>query len=113
MVMRSARALTRRLPKSGGVRRLSQLARAVTPESSAAAEYPDYLVNCPETRVSTLPNGLRVATEKWHGDTACVGVFIDAGSRYELAANNGAAHFLEHMAFKGTRKRNQYDLEIG
>lgn len=32
-----------------------------------------------------------------------VGVWIDAGSRYETAANNGAAHFLEHMAFKGTK----------
>jgi processing peptidase subunit beta len=28
-------------------------------------------------------------------------VWIDAGSRYETAENNGAAHFLEHMAFKG------------
>jgi hypothetical protein len=32
--------------------------------------------------------------------TATVGVFIDAGSRAENAKNNGAAHFLEHMAFK-------------
>jgi len=32
-----------------------------------------------------------------------VGVWIDAGSRYETDANNGSAHFLEHMAFKGTR----------
>jgi predicted Zn-dependent peptidase len=29
-----------------------------------------------------------------------VGVWIDAGSRYETERNNGAAHFLEHMAFK-------------
>ena len=35
-----------------------------------------------------------------HGDTATVGVWIDAGSRYETDENNGAAHFLEHMAFK-------------
>ena len=32
-----------------------------------------------------------------------MGVWIDAGSRYENAANNGTAHFLEHMAFKGTK----------
>lgn len=47
-----------------------------------------------------------------HGETATVGVWIDAGSRYETAKNNGAAHFLEHMAFKGTRRRSQYDIEV-
>uniref|UniRef100_A0A914ECH4 Mitochondrial processing peptidase n=1 Tax=Acrobeloides nanus TaxID=290746 RepID=A0A914ECH4_9BILA len=44
--------------------------------------------------------------------TATVGVWIDAGSRYENEKNNGTAHFLEHMAFKGTRKRSQHDLEL-
>lgn len=41
-----------------------------------------------------------------------MGVWIDAGSRYETAQNNGAAHFLEHMAFKGTQKRTQKQLEV-
>jgi len=45
-------------------------------------------------------------------ETATVGVWIDAGSRYETAKNNGAAHFLEHMAFKGTQKRTQQQLEV-
>ena len=36
-----------------------------------------------------------------------VGLWIDAGSRYEDEANNGVAHYLEHMAFKGTKKRSQ------
>jgi len=45
-------------------------------------------------------------------NTATVGVWIDAGSRYETIHNNGAAHFLEHMAFKGTSKRTQYQLEV-
>ncbi len=41
-------------------------------------------------------------------------MYIDAGSRYETAETNGAAHFLEHMAFKGSSKRakNQLELEI-
>jgi predicted Zn-dependent peptidase len=48
-----------------------------------------------------LSNGLTVATEENPtAQTATVGVWIDAGSRAETAANNGAAHFLEHMAFK-------------
>ena len=41
-----------------------------------------------------------------------MGVFIDAGSRYETAASNGTAHFLEHMTFKGTSKMSQYELEV-
>jgi processing peptidase subunit beta len=46
-----------------------------------------------------------------HGETATVGVWIDAGSRYETAANSGVAHFLEHISFKGTQKRTQQKLE--
>ena len=41
-----------------------------------------------------------------------MGVWIDAGSRYEAASNNGAAHFLEHIAFKGTQRRTQRQLEV-
>ena len=37
---------------------------------------------------------------------------VFSGSRYETAANNGVAHFLEHMAFKGTGKRSQTGLEL-
>lgn len=50
-----------------------------------------------------LPNGLTVATESNPAaQTATVGAWIDAGSRSETSRNNGTAHFLEHMAFKGT-----------
>ena len=67
----------------------------------------------PLTQVTTLSNGLTVATESHpHAQTATVGVWIDAGSRAETAANNGTAHFLEHMAFKGTNKRSQHALEL-
>merc|ERR1711865_626155 len=63
------------------------------------------------TSVSTLDSGLRVASETTAGETATVGVWIDAGSSFETDADNGSAHFLEHMAFKGTSKRTQYQLE--
>jgi processing peptidase subunit beta len=66
----------------------------------------------PETKVSTLKNGLRVASEDSGIPTATVGLWIDAGSRFENEKNNGVAHFLEHMAFKGTKKRSQTDLEL-
>lgn len=71
------------------------------------------ILSGPETRVTTLPSGLRVATESWpFARTATVGVWIDAGSRFETDATNGTAHFLEHLIFKGTQKRSQYQLEV-
>ena len=70
-------------------------------------------MRAPTTDVTTLDSGLRVASETVQGsETATVGVWIDAGSRYETASNNGVAHFLEHLAFKGTEKRTQQQLEV-
>jgi mitochondrial-processing peptidase subunit beta len=66
-------------------------------------------------RVSTLPSGLRIVTQAYPANTrmASVGVWVDAGSRYELPGTNGTAHFLEHMAFKGTGRRlNAQALEV-
>lgn len=74
--------------------------------------YPNYVTKAPLTEVSKTSNGVRVATETAQGETATIGVWIDAGSRYETEQNNGAAHFLEHMAFKGTKNRTQHQLEL-
>ena len=41
-----------------------------------------------------------------------MGVFIKAGSRNETLDSSGAAHFLEHLHFKGTSKRSRYQLEV-
>jgi predicted Zn-dependent peptidase len=58
-------------------------------------------------RVATLANGLRVATDPMDSvETASVGVWVEAGSRFEAAPINGISHFLEHMVFKGTRRRD-------
>ena len=58
-------------------------------------------------RLTTLPSGLRVVTDA-SGDlrTASLGVFVAAGSRHESESEHGLSHLLEHMAFKGTAKRN-------
>merc|ERR1711963_1293032 len=80
--------------------------------SAKAGPLSDYLLNVPPTEVSVIDNGMRVATEDSGAPTATVGLWIDTGSRYETAANNGVAHFLEHMAFKGTAKRTQTQLEL-
>lgn len=69
----------------------------------------------PEARISTLPNGIRVVTESSPTSaihTASVGVWIDAGSRFETLETNGTAHFLEHMIFKGTNRRTARALEV-
>ncbi|MEM7543910.1 MAG: pitrilysin family protein [Pseudomonadota bacterium] len=58
-------------------------------------------------RLSTLSNGFRIITEHMPGlRSASLGVWIAAGSRNEAEAENGIAHFLEHMAFKGTARRS-------
>lgn len=55
---------------------------------------------------TTLPNGLRVVTcEMPHTRSVSIGVFIGVGSRYEPDAQAGISHFIEHMVFKGTRRR--------
>ncbi|KAF2839286.1 mitochondrial-processing peptidase subunit beta [Patellaria atrata CBS 101060] len=66
-----------------------------------------------KTESTTLSNGFTIATEHspW-AQTSTVGVWIDAGSRAETDKTNGTAHFLEHLAFKGTQKRTQQQLEL-
>lgn len=59
----------------------------------------------------TLPNGVRLAVEPMPGlRSASVGVFFSAGGRHERAEQNGIAHFLEHMAFKGTPTRTALQI---
>ena len=59
------------------------------------------------TQLSTLANGLQVATDRIDTvDTVSLGIWVDVGTRHERADINGVAHFLEHMAFKGTKRRS-------
>lgn len=54
----------------------------------------------------TLSNGLRLVTIPLHDTRALtVFVFVKVGSRYETRSVNGASHFLEHLMFKGTKRR--------
>jgi len=92
---------------------LTQMITRTFSAEVSSKNFPDYVLRAPTTDISTLDSGLRVASEAVVGsETATVGVWIDAGSRYETEQNNGAAHFLEHMAFKGTQKRTQQQLEV-
>ncbi|MGH6834505.1 MAG: M16 family metallopeptidase [Methylocella sp.] len=61
--------------------------------------------------ITTLPSGLRIATDRMaHLETASLGVFVGAGSRHERTNEHGLSHLLEHMAFKGTRRRSARDI---
>ncbi|MBC6437557.1 MAG: insulinase family protein [Rhodobacteraceae bacterium] len=59
----------------------------------------------------TLSNGLRIVTEHMPGlQSACLGLWVNAGGRHERVEQNGIAHFLEHMAFKGTHRRTPLQI---
>ncbi|MCX7561174.1 pitrilysin family protein [Sulfitobacter sp. F26204] len=58
-----------------------------------------------------LSNGFRIVTEHMPGlASASIGVWVNAGGRHETSQQNGIAHFLEHMAFKGTENRTSLQI---
>ena len=62
-------------------------------------------------QLHTLPNGFRIATELMPGlKSTSIGIWVLAGGRHERIEQNGIAHFLEHMAFKGTATRSALEI---
>ncbi len=62
-------------------------------------------------RTSRLENGMRVVTHEMpHLETVALGAWVNAGARQESAGEHGVAHYLEHMAFKGTRRRSALQI---
>ena len=58
-------------------------------------------------KITQLPSGVRVATaEMAHMESVSVGLWVGIGGRYEPARLSGIAHFIEHILFKGTRRRS-------
>ncbi len=63
------------------------------------------------TQTHRLKNGFRIVTEHMPGlASASVGIWVGAGARHEAPEQNGIAHFLEHMAFKGTERRSALQI---
>ncbi|XP_069119668.1 mitochondrial-processing peptidase subunit alpha-like [Argopecten irradians] len=62
------------------------------------------------TQVTTLENGLRVASENKFGHFCTVGVLVDSGSRYEVAYPGGVSHFLEKLAFNSTSQYSRDEI---
>jgi len=61
--------------------------------------------------VSTLKNGLRVISDSMDAvETVSVGVWVEVGARHEHPDVNGISHLLEHMAFKGTKRRSALEI---
>lgn len=62
---------------------------------------------------TTLANGVKVGTAYLpQAASASVGIWCNAGSRHERAAENGVAHFVEHMVFKGTKRRSARKISM-
>ncbi len=62
-------------------------------------------------RKTTLPNGLRIVTERIPSvRSVSLGVWFDVGSRNERPEENGMSHFIEHMLFKGTKRRTAMQI---
>ena len=63
-----------------------------------------------ELQVHTLRNGIRLAHQYVKENVAHCGILINAGTRDETGAQHGIAHFIEHVIFKGTEKRNVFQV---
>lgn len=61
--------------------------------------------------IETLSNGVKIVTEDIPGvRSAALGIWVKGGSRMETPQESGAAHFIEHMLFKGTQRRSAEDI---
>ncbi|CAK4098653.1 unnamed protein product [Aphanomyces euteiches] len=67
-------------------------------------------LQAPRTETTVLPNGLRVISQETYGQASTVGLFIDAGSRFEDDSNTGITHMMEHLGFKSSLTRSHAEL---
>lgn len=81
-------------------------------DKALLAEWPKFLYPfLMSISSTTLPNGIRIVTDKLAGaESIALGVWVGVGTRHEDMAQNGVAHMLEHMLFKGTTKRTAKDI---
>lgn len=64
-----------------------------------------------EHKLTTLDNGLRIVTaERPQSETVSLGIWVNTGAAYETEDINGISHFVEHMVFKGSKKRNSKEI---
>ncbi|KAF4658310.1 mitochondrial processing peptidase beta subunit [Perkinsus chesapeaki] len=99
--------LTSRCVSSSSSRLITQAKRSYYWGSTITNE----MHNVAPTQVTRLSNGMRVATQFSYSDSATVGVWVDAGSRYETKESNGTGHFLERVLYKGSKTKSRDQIE--
>jgi len=97
----------------------SRLSRNATSSARAASRLRTYATASKQPsekeptdldQITTLPNGIRVATEALPGHFSGIGVYVDAGSRYENEGLRGVSHIIDRLAFKSTTKRSADEM---
>ncbi|GAA6062649.1 hypothetical protein JCM10212_003461 [Sporobolomyces blumeae] len=90
------------VPSSSGPCRRTLASTASTRSAQAT---PDL-----ELKVTTLANGIRVASDPTPGHFVAAGVYVDAGSRYESVKTRGAGHMVDRLGFKSTTNRTSDEM---
>ncbi|KAI1115014.1 putative mitochondrial processing peptidase alpha subunit [Nemania sp. NC0429] len=91
--------------------RISRLPSSRTLATVDTVQVPDAKEPTELDRLTTLPNGIRVASEALPGSFAGVGVYVDAGSRFEPPQLSGLSHIIDRMAFKSTTNKSNEDIQ--
>ncbi|KAJ2829711.1 Mitochondrial-processing peptidase subunit alpha, partial [Coemansia sp. 'formosensis'] len=111
-LLKRAVAFRMHQPGAARVRTKSTTTAASTASSSehkvitpTASSQPSTQVSADgQTRITTLPNGLRIVSERNPGHFTALGVYVDAGSRYEDSTTSGYAHLMDRLAFRSSER---------
>ncbi|KAI1354589.1 putative mitochondrial processing peptidase alpha subunit [Xylaria sp. FL0043] len=79
--------------------------------SLATVKVPDAKEPTELDRITTLPNGVRVASEALPGSFSGVGVYVEAGSRFETPQLSGLSHIIDRLAFKSTTSKSGEEVQ--
>ena len=83
----------------------------ITPPEGTPKLRPASSMEVPVTKITTLENGFRIASQETYGQLSTVGLLVDAGSRYEVrGVDTGVNHLYELMAFKGTENKSHQEI---
>ncbi|KAI0194361.1 peptidase M16 inactive domain-containing protein [Xylaria flabelliformis] len=77
----------------------------------ATVKVPDAQEPTDFDQVTTLPNGVRVASEALPGSFSGVGVYVEAGSRFETPQLSGLSHIIDRLAFKSTTSKTGEEIQ--
>ncbi|GAW24829.1 hypothetical protein ANO14919_144230 [Xylariales sp. No.14919] len=105
----TSKSLVRGLASPVG--RRSNISHLPSRRSLATIKVPDAKEPTELDRITTLPNGVRVASEALPGSFSGVGVYVEAGSRFETPYLRGLSHIVDRLAFKSTTSKSGEDIQ--